>query len=102
MAELTRVCEVSTVVVARPSTRGPASEINASYNCDLREAFDKILAHPVFQGIQSEFGLHGAVCDVNKYNHDLSERSFHRFEGNVFMIAVNGNQRTQFASGCYG
>jgi hypothetical protein len=77
-------CQVATA--PSNSARGPAADLNAVYNCDLRAAYDEIMRHPVFSGIVEKFGLPAAKYDNKKAQDDIEQKGFYRFDGNVFMI----------------
>ena len=89
-----RKAAASALVVAAASGEahtvghGPAAELNLKYNSDLQSAMARILDHPKFQGITTKFGVPGASLDLDKYKNDLGTKGFHRFEGNVFMVAL--------------
>jgi len=57
-----------------------------------------IMANPVFDGITSEVGMPGQVIDDVQMKSNLADKGFHRFEGNVFMMAVSGTEKIQIAS----
>ena len=65
-----------------------ASKLNAEYNSSLKNAYERILAHPKFVGITSKLGPEGRDFDQKLYEKDIGERGFHRFDGNAFMVAL--------------
>ena len=65
-----------------------ASKLNAEYNQDLKAAYARIMAHPKIVGIASNIGTTCRDLDMEIYKHDLENRGPHRFDGNVFMVAL--------------
>ena len=70
------------------ATDGPALEMNAQFNIEIKNAFGRVLSHPKFHAIETSFGVEGATLKGEEYTSDLEQKGFHRFEGNAFMAAI--------------
>ena len=67
----------------QPKTAGPAAAVNAGAHKQLQLAYNNVVKHTEFSGIQSQVGgtFGGQACID-----DINSKGYHRFEGNVFMI----------------
>ena len=73
---------------AATSTPPLASKLNAEYNSRLKNAYERILAHPKFVGMTSKLCPEGRDFDQKLYEKNIGERGLHRFDGNAFMVAL--------------
>ncbi|CAK0906463.1 unnamed protein product [Prorocentrum cordatum] len=65
--------------------RGPAADVNATYNSELLAAAATVKARPISQDLATSTG---PQFDVEQRKKDMEAKGVHRFDGNAFLAVI--------------